>query len=116
MLERLFGSKIVEKICFYLLVNNKCYASELSRCFNLPIFGIQNMLTRLEQQGSLVSFKVGKTRVYQWNPRYPLLQEFKAFIAKAYEYLPQDMKEQYYERTFRTRPRKKGKPLDERSH
>jgi hypothetical protein len=30
MFEDLFGSKIVEKICFYMISNQKCYASLIS--------------------------------------------------------------------------------------
>lgn len=111
MFEDLFGSKIVEKICFYLVANQKCYASELKKRLGLPLFGIQNALGRLEKQGVIVSFKEGKTRVYQWNPRYPLLAEFRAFISKAYSYLPEDMKLKYYEVQERKRPRRAGKPL-----
>lgn len=110
MFEDLFGSKIVEKICFYLIANQKCYASELRRHLRLPIFGIQNALGRLEKQGVIVSFKEGKTRVYQWNPLYALLAEFQAFISKAYSYLPIDIKEKYYEIPIRKRPRRAGKP------
>jgi predicted transcriptional regulator len=105
MLEDLFGSKIVEKICFYLTVNQKCYASELKKCLELPIFGIQNALNRLEKHGVIVSIKVGKTRVYHWNPRYPLLTEFQRFIAKAYSYLPVELKGKCYEMSVRKRSR-----------
>lgn len=111
MLEDLFGSKIVEKICFYLIVNQKCYASELKKSFQLPIFGIQNALSRLEKHGVIVSFNEGKTRIYHWNPRYPLLAEFQAFISKAYSYLPMDLKGKTYEMPVRKRPRRAGKPL-----
>lgn len=111
MFEDLFGSKIVEKICFYLIANQKCYASELKKRLQLPLFGIQNALSRLERQGIVVSFKEGKTRVYHWNPRYPLLGEFQSFISKAYSYLPNDLKEKYYEIPMRKRPRRAGKPL-----
>ncbi len=114
MFEYLFGSKIIEKICFYLFVNKKCYASELKRAFRLDLFGIQNALSKLELQGLLVSFKEGKTRVYQWNPRYPLLSEFQAFIAKAYSFLPNELKEKYYEPIVRKRPRRAGKPLNDK--
>lgn len=111
MFEELFGSKIVEKICFYLIVNQKCYASELKRRLELPLFGIQNALGRLEKHGVIVSFLEGKTRVYRWNPRYPLLSEFQAFISKAYSFLPEEMKEKFYELPIRKRPRRKGKPF-----
>jgi hypothetical protein len=111
MFEDLFGSKIIEKICFYLRANQKCYASELSRQLRLHIFGIQNALGRLEKHGVIVSVKEGKIRVYQWNPRYALLAEFQALISKAYSYRPADLKEKYYEIPIRKRPRRAGKPL-----
>lgn len=111
MLENLFGNKIIEKICFYLCANQKCYASELKRQFKRPLFSIQNALSKLEIQGILVSFMVGKTRVYQWNPRYPFLKEFQAFISKIYSCIPKEIKEQYYEPVVRKRPRRAGKPL-----
>lgn len=111
MLEQLFGGQIIEKVLFYMIVNEKCYASELRRCFSIPIFGIQRALIRLENQGILVSVLEGKNRVYYWNPRCPFLEEFKAFIQRVYSFLPEDIKKKYYETTVRKRPRKKGKPL-----
>ncbi len=111
MFEQLFGSQIVEKVLFYMIVNERCFASELRASFNIPIFGIQRALTRLENQGILVSIVEGKNRIYLWNPRYPFLEEFKKFIQKAYSSLPDEMKKKFYERPIRKRPRKKGKPL-----
>lgn len=101
MLEQLFGSRIIEKVLFYMIANEKCYASELRRSFIIPIFGIQRALTRLEAQGVLVSVLEGKNRVYYWNPRYPFLDEFMAFIQKVCSCLPDDIKKKYYERAVR---------------
>jgi DNA-binding transcriptional ArsR family regulator len=111
MFEQLFASRIVEKILFYLIANEKSFASELKRSFGIPIFGIQRALTRLENQGILVSIVEGNNRLYYWNPRYPFLNEFKKLIEKAYSTLPDEVKKTYYERAVRKRPRKKGKPL-----
>jgi hypothetical protein len=111
MFEQLFGSKVIEKICFYLSTNDSCYGSELHKLWKLPLFSIQNALNRLEKQGILVSFTRGKTRLYQWNPRYPFLNEFKAFFSKAYSFLPDDLKKKYYEPIIRKRPRRAGKPM-----
>lgn len=111
MLEQLFGGEIIEKVLFYMIVNKKCYASELRSSFSISLFGIQRALGRLEGQGILVSVLEGRNRVYYWNPRYPILDEFKSFIEKAYSFLPEDVKKKYYERDVRKRPRKKGKPL-----
>ena len=84
MFEPLFGSRIIEKVLFYMTVNQKCFASELRQSFAIPIFGIQRALMRLEQQGILVSVVEGNNRMYYWNPRHPFLKIFQAFIQQAY--------------------------------
>jgi hypothetical protein len=94
-----------------MISNNKCYANELRQALGVHVFGIQRALTRLENQGILVSTIEGRNRLYHWNPRYPFLSDFKSFISKAYFSLPDTIKKKYYERPIRKRPRKKGKPL-----
>ena len=111
MLEAIFGGKNLEKVLFFILVNEQCYGAQLSRVFNQALSPFQKALDRLEDGGVVVSFLVGKTRSYQFNPRYPFLAELQAFLKKAYEFLPQEVKEKYYEPKIRRRPRKKGKPL-----
>ncbi len=111
MFESLFNSRLIEKVLFYMTANDRCFGNELSKTFEVPVFGIQRALTRLENQGILVSTIEGRNRIYHWNPRYPFLSDFKTFIAKAYSSLPDTIKKKYYERPVRKRPRKKGKPL-----
>jgi hypothetical protein len=110
MLESLFGGKNIEKILFFLLVNQSCYGGQLARTFQQALSPIQKALDRLENGGIIVSFLMGKTRIYQFNPRYPFLQELKSLLKKAYTFIPQDFKNNYYEPKIRKRPRKKGKP------
>ncbi len=110
MLESLFGSKTIEKILFYLLANDRCYGSQLSRVFDESLSPFQKGLDRLEAGGIIVSFLEGKTRVYQFNPRYPFLSELKEFLQKAYEFLPSELKDRFYQPVVRKRPRRKGKP------
>jgi len=110
MLEVLFGNKNTEKILFYLIVNEKCYASELKMRFQTALSPIQKCLDKLEAAGVLVNFPIGKTRLFQFNPRYSFLNELKAFIFKAYEFLPKKIKDEYYEPKVRKRPRKRKKP------
>ncbi|OGN59669.1 MAG: hypothetical protein A3F40_01055 [Chlamydiae bacterium RIFCSPHIGHO2_12_FULL_27_8] len=98
MLEKLFGGKNIEKIFFFLLINQRCYGQQLSRIFEQSVFPFQKALDRLENGGVIVSLLEGKTRMYQFNPRYPFLKELKEFIEKAYKFLPQDQKDKYYER------------------
>jgi len=111
VLETIFGGKNVEKVLFFLLKNERCFGRELSLRFEEALSPFQKTLDRLEDGGVLVSFLEGKTRVYQYNPRYPFLKELKAFLEKAYSFLPEEIREKYYEPKVRKRPRKKGKPL-----
>lgn len=111
MLEKLFGNVVIEKILFYLLANEKGYATQLKKALNIPLYSIQIALARLEQGGIIVHQAWGRTQVYQFNPRYPFLDELKAFLKKAYESLPPDFRSKRYETIDRKRPRRKGKPL-----
>ncbi len=111
MLEKLFGGKNIEKVFFFLLINQRCYGHQLSKIFNQSVSVFQKTLDRLESGGIVVSFLEGKTRLYQFNPGYPFLKKLKDFIAKVYEFLPQEQKDKYYEPVVRKRPRKRGKSL-----
>ena len=82
MLERLFGNVVIEKILFYLLANEKGYATQLKKALSIPLYSIQIALARLEQGAILVRHAQGKTQVYQFNPRYPFLDELKVFLKK----------------------------------
>ena len=60
------------------------------------IFGSHpKILNKLENGGLLVSFKEGKTRVFEWNLRYPFTQEIKDLTKKAYEFLPIEMQKEF---------------------
>jgi len=109
MLEPVLGNGTIEKILFTLESYEQAYPSELSKMFDIPVNGIQQQMDRLESGGVVVSSMVGRTRLYQFNPRYPFLKELRALIRKAMEFLSEKEMQQYYRR--RTRPRKKGKPL-----
>lgn len=111
MLEYLFANKNVEKILMYLSLHGKANATELSRSFNSALDPIQKTLKKLEEGGLLASFLEGRTRVFQWNPRYPFLEEIQALAKKAYNFLPPEIQETQYHSTKRKRPRKTGKPL-----
>ena len=111
MLEYLFSNKNVEKVLMYLNLHKKANATELSRSFNSPLDPIQKTLRKLEMGGLLVSFLEGKTRVFQWNPRYPFLNEIQNLAQKAYDFLPQAIQASVYQNKKRKRPRKTGKNL-----
>lgn len=109
MLEFLFGNPTVEKVLFYVNVYGEAYAKQMSDSFGIRINGIQQQLKRLEEGGILVSQLKGKTRLYEFNPRYAFLKELKNLLDRAINALPEKEIERYYRN--RTRPRRKGKPL-----
>ena len=111
MLENLFGNSVIEKVLMYIVKNKKTYASELSKVFELPLFSFQTALERLEKGGIIVSQMVGRTRLYEFNPRYPLLAELTCLLEKALSFLPKAFRDKYYCPPIRKRPRRKGKPL-----
>jgi hypothetical protein len=111
MLEALFGNESIERVLFYLLQNKTCYAFELKKQFHSTLSSMQQALLRLEKGGVLASTLIGKTRIFQFNPRYLFLKELHSFLARAYQTLPQEIKKKYYEAPIRKRPRRTGKPL-----
>lgn len=111
MLESLFGNPVIEKVLFFLLINEKCYPSQLKKNFQSPLYSFQRALNRLERGGVIASQPEGKTLIYQFNPRYPFLIELRAFLKKAYNFFPEEIREKYYEPISRKRPRRQGKPL-----
>ena len=108
MLEALFGNVTVEKILYYLSVYGDGYAKQMADLFGIPVNGIQQQLKRLEDGSVLVSQLKGKTRLYQFNPRYPFLKELELLLDRAIKLLPESEISKYYRE--RTRPRRKGKP------
>lgn len=107
MLESIFGSIVVEKILFYLLVYKSGYIRGISKLFGIPLSTVVNQLDRLENGGVIVSFKKGTIRMYSLNPRYPFINELESLLQRAKDALPEKEIEKYYR--MRTRPRRKGK-------
>ena len=96
MLEALCGNKNIQKILIFLFVNNKCYGTQLHRLLKTSLTPIQKALNRLEKGGLVTSYYEGKTRLYQFNPGYPLLPELEQLLKKAYTLLPPNKKKDYY--------------------
>jgi len=100
MLALFLTNKSVEKILFFLLLNGRCYAAQLSQRFGSPLTPIQYALSKLEKSGVLISHSEGKTRFFEFNPSYPLLSELEALLKKAYMHLPPHQKKIYYSPSF----------------
>ena len=71
---------------------------------------VQNQLKKMEVGGVLVSRKVGRTRLFTFNPRYPFLKELQNLLEKALTFYPAEMQEKLL--MNRRRPRRSGKPYE----
>ena len=109
MLEPVFGNATIEKVLFALETYWQAYPAGLAKLFGIPVNGIQQQLKRLEDGGIVVSLMAGRTRLYQFNPRYAFLKELRVLIQKGLQYLPQKEIQKYFRN--RTRPRRKGKTI-----
>ncbi|MBC8335954.1 MAG: ArsR family transcriptional regulator [Anaerolineales bacterium] len=109
MLMPLLGSINAERVLIYILARNDGYARKIARFFDSDPDSIQKQLVKLENGSVLVSKVVGRTRLYQFNPRYPFLTELKGLLEKAYSFYPEEIREKLS--MDRRRPRRREKPL-----
>ena len=109
MLETLFGGATAEKVLFYLATYGEGYAKEIADRFSIPVSMVQKQLLKFEASGLLASRLTGRTRVYAWDPRFPLKDQMLALLQRALEFLPPRERQRYYP-ARRRRPRRAGKP------
>ncbi len=108
MLAPLLSSENKERVLVFLYAREQGYATEIARFFDTDLYGIQNQLDKLEAGGILVSRKVGRTRVYTFNPRYAFIDELKALLDRALAFYPGDLRENLT--MNHRRPKMRGKP------
>ena len=106
MLAALFGNSTAEQVLLYLAINGTAYAQELVGALGLHLSVIQKQLLRLEAGGVLVSFPVGRTRVFEFDPRFAFAGDVRALLRRAFDYLPPRERARYL---ARRRPRSAAK-------
>jgi DNA-binding transcriptional ArsR family regulator len=109
MLEAIFGSSAAERVLIYLQNYEQGYGREIAATLDMAQSQVRKQLEKFESGGILVSRLVGQTRLYQWNPRNPLVPPLRGLLSKAIDSLPREDRERYLRR--RTRPRRGGKAL-----
>ena len=109
MIESILGSISAERVLIFLLVREKGYAQEIADFYDVDLSPIQKQLQKYEFGGVLVSFPAGRTRLFQYNPRYVFLPELRALLEKVFQFYPPEEIERL--KMNRRRPRRTGKPL-----
>ena len=109
MLEALLGSIDAERVLLFLAARDHAYGREIASFWKTNVNGVQRQLNKLEVGGMLMSSLIGRTRVYEWNPRWPFGEELRALLVKAVLFLPDEVRTRLEQ--DRRRPRRRGKPL-----
>ncbi len=103
------GTTTAEQVLLYLQNYGEGHARAIATTFDISLTAVQRQLIRLEESGVIVSQMKGRTRLFTWNPRYPLRTELAAFLEKALELTSKVDRERWF--LQRVRPRRTGKPL-----
>ncbi len=109
MLDALLGSRTAQKIFLYIFHYGEAYATAIASDFKMSVGQVQRQLDRFENAGFLISKQLGRTRVYQFNEKSPLVRPFKEMIQIVYSNIPLAEREEIFH--ARRRPRRRGKPV-----
>ncbi len=109
MLDKILGSETAMKIMLHLIHYGEIYPTAVARDYEISVFGVQKQFQRFEDAGILVSKLVGKSRVYMFNKKSPVVKPFMELIKVYYDGLSMDDKEKIF--AARRRPRRPGKPV-----
>lgn len=109
MLAKIFGNQTLAYIYLNLFHYGEIYSAMLEKNTGIGSRAILNQLNKMEDAGVLVSRQVGRTRLYQFNPKNPFVKPIKEIIHITYSNMNIKMKEQIFKE--RMRPRAKGKDV-----
>src|SRR3972149_11862360 len=103
-----FGGGTRTRVLLALSLLVESYPRELARVLDAPLSGVQRALQSLEVDGIAAGRSVGRTRVFQLDPRYFARDALKQFLRRLTEPergLPRQGG------ALRRRPRRTGKPV-----
>jgi DNA-binding transcriptional ArsR family regulator len=109
MLEKIFGNKTIALVLLNIFHYGEIHARAIARNMGKVHRGIIQQLDRLEEASILVSREIGRSRVYQFNPKSPYTAPVKKIIEITYDAMPVKLKEEMFRE--RVRPRSKGKKV-----
>jgi DNA-binding transcriptional ArsR family regulator len=103
-----FGGATRTRVLLTLSLLGESYPRELARMLDTPLSGVQKALQSLEVDGIVAGRSVGRTRVFQLDPRYFARDALKQFLARLTE---PELELRQRVAALRRRPRRTGKPL-----
>ena len=109
MLDKIFGNETIALIYLNLFHYGEIYSALIEKNTGVGSRAVLNQLSKMEEVGILVSRSVGRTRLYQFNPKSPFVKPIKEIIQITYLNMTLKLKEKMFKE--RMRPRAKGKEV-----
>ena len=108
-LEALFGNRTAAGVLLFIANYGGGHANRIAKTYEISVNMVQKQLQRLEAGGILISRMIGRTRVFEFNPRNPTAGRVREFLITELDALPTSITAAYFRE--RQRPRRSGKPL-----
>ncbi len=103
-----FGSQTRTRLLIAFELLRQSYARELARLLEAPLSVVQKGLASLERDGLIAGRLMGRTRLFEINPRYFAAKELGGFLTRLAA-ADTDIKRRVA--ALRRRPRRTGKRL-----
>lgn len=103
-----FGSIARTRVLLALRALGDSHARELARLLDMSLASVQGGIRSLERDGLIAGRSVGRTRVFQLEPRYFALRQLIVLLDRLLEGRP-DLQKRFA--GLRRRPRRTGKPF-----
>lgn len=79
-LEAIYGNRTAAGVLQFLENHGSGYASRIAKVYEMPVSIVQDQLPKLEATGVLISRSVGRTRIFELNPRTPTATILRKFF------------------------------------
>jgi|SRR2546427_5042645 len=106
--SRPFGGAGRTRVLLALRLLSESYPRELARLLGMPFSSVHKALRSLERDGLVAGRAVGRTRVFQLDPRYFAYDELQRFLRRLAE---PELELKTTVASLRRRPRRTAKPL-----
>ena len=103
-----FGSVTRTRVLLALHLTGGSHARELARMLEAPLAGVQNALRTLERDGLVAGRSVGRTRLFEVNPRYFAIRDLRPYLDRL---AGSENELRSAAELIRRRPRRTGKPV-----
>jgi hypothetical protein len=109
VLEALFGNKTAACVLLFLQCYGEGHAQRIAKTFGFGLNMTQRQLKRLEEQGVLLSRRLGSMRLFSFNERNPTVRNLCTLLEAELAALSEDDQQQFFRQ--RQRPMQTSKAL-----